>query len=161
MGRLLLVLTFWARAALALDVVGLELGDLSGDGWALEGLHLTLPLGQEGTARAVAEIAQIADTLVCAYPNAGLPNPLSPTGFDLDPEDMARFLGRFADEGLLNLAGGNIHSVAINAAFLAARADSPVTMPLVLSAARDEFRKLERPAKDSDFAWHGNPETAR
>ena len=61
----------------------------------------------------------------------------------------------------LNLAGGNIHSVAINAAFLAARADSPVTMPLVLSAARDEFRKLERPAKDSDFAWHGNPETAR
>ena len=61
----------------------------------------------------------------------------------------------------LNLAGGNIHSVAINAAFLAARAASPVTMPLVLSAARDEFRKLERPAKDSDFAWHGNPETAR
>ena len=61
----------------------------------------------------------------------------------------------------LNLAGGNIHSVAINAAFLAARADSPVTMPLVLSAARDEFRKLERPAKDSDFAWHSDPETAR
>jgi SpoVK/Ycf46/Vps4 family AAA+-type ATPase len=61
----------------------------------------------------------------------------------------------------LNLAGGNIHSVAINAAFLAARADSPVTMPLVLRAARDEFRKLERPAKDSDFAWHGKPEAAR
>jgi hypothetical protein len=61
----------------------------------------------------------------------------------------------------LNLAGGNIHSVAINAAFLAARADSPVTMPLVLSAARDEFRKLERPAKDSDFAWQGSAEAAR
>jgi hypothetical protein len=61
----------------------------------------------------------------------------------------------------LNLAGGNIHSVAINAAFLAARADSPVTMPLVLSAARDEFRKLERPAKESEFAWQGRAETAR
>jgi SpoVK/Ycf46/Vps4 family AAA+-type ATPase len=58
----------------------------------------------------------------------------------------------------LNLAGGNIHNVAINAAFLAARHNSPVTMPLVLSAARDEFRKLERPAKDSDFSWQGSLE---
>lgn len=40
------------------------------------------------------------------YPNAGLPNPLAPTGFDLEPRHMAEFMAEFADEGLLNLAGG-------------------------------------------------------
>jgi 5-methyltetrahydrofolate--homocysteine methyltransferase len=35
-----------------------------------------------------------------------LPNPLSPTGFDYEPADMGRFLGGFAREGLINIAGG-------------------------------------------------------
>ena len=35
-----------------------------------------------------------------------MPNPLAPTGFDLEPGDMARFMGEFASEGLINLAGG-------------------------------------------------------
>jgi 5-methyltetrahydrofolate--homocysteine methyltransferase len=35
-----------------------------------------------------------------------LPNPLSETGFDLGPEDMARYLGNFAQGGLINIAGG-------------------------------------------------------
>ena len=52
------------------------------------------------------ELAQKADVAVSAYPNAGLPNPLSPTGFDLEPHDMARFLGEFAEGGLINIAGG-------------------------------------------------------
>jgi len=43
---------------------------------------------------------------VSAYPNAGLPNPLSETGFDLKPADMGRYLGGFAKDGLLNIAGG-------------------------------------------------------
>jgi SpoVK/Ycf46/Vps4 family AAA+-type ATPase len=51
----------------------------------------------------------------------------------------------------LSLTGGNIHNVALNAAFLGAQKDCPVSMPLVLEAARAEFRKLERPAKESDF----------
>ncbi len=53
----------------------------------------------------------------------------------------------------LNLTGGSIHNVALNAAFIAANKDSPLTMPLLLNAARTEFRKLERPAKESDFSW--------
>jgi len=52
-----------------------------------------------------------------------------------------------------NLTGGNIHSIALNAAFLAAREESAVTMPLVLRAARAEFRKLERPINEADFRW--------
>lgn len=52
------------------------------------------------------ELSQKADAAISCYPNAGLPNPLSPTGFDLEPEDMGRFLGGFAHEGLINIAGG-------------------------------------------------------
>ena len=51
----------------------------------------------------------------------------------------------------LNLTGANIHSVALNAAFLAADAGKEVTMPLVLEAARAEFEKLNRPINAADF----------
>ena len=54
----------------------------------------------------LAELSGKADTFVSAYPNAGLPNPLTPTGFDLEPKDMARFMGEFADSHLCNIAGG-------------------------------------------------------
>ena len=52
------------------------------------------------------ELAEKADVAISCYPNAGLPNPLSDTGFDLNPQDMARYLGSFADGGLINIAGG-------------------------------------------------------
>src|SRR5471030_552995 len=52
------------------------------------------------------ELSQKADVAISCYPNAGLPNPLSETGFDLGPPDMARFLGNFAKAGLINIAGG-------------------------------------------------------
>src|SRR5690242_15712787 len=52
------------------------------------------------------ELSEKADVAVSAYPNAGLPNPLSETGFDLGPQDMARYLSDFADGGLINIAGG-------------------------------------------------------
>ena len=55
----------------------------------------------------LAELSEKAtDTFVSAYPNAGLPNPLTPTGFDLEPADMARYMGEFADSHLCNIAGG-------------------------------------------------------
>ena len=54
----------------------------------------------------LSELAEKADAAISCYPNAGLPNPLSETGFDLGPPDMARFLGEFADAGLINIAGG-------------------------------------------------------
>ncbi len=51
----------------------------------------------------------------------------------------------------LNLTGGSIHNIALNAAFLAAASGSAVTMPIVLDAARTEFRKLEKPINEADF----------
>jgi len=53
----------------------------------------------------------------------------------------------------LNLTGGSIHNVALNAAFLAARQRQPITMPLVLQAARAEFRKLNKPVDEAEFRW--------
>jgi 5-methyltetrahydrofolate--homocysteine methyltransferase len=52
------------------------------------------------------ELSDKADVAISAYPNAGLPNPLSETGFDLGPHNMARYLSDFADGGLINIAGG-------------------------------------------------------
>jgi 5-methyltetrahydrofolate--homocysteine methyltransferase len=52
------------------------------------------------------ELSEKADVAISCYPNAGLPNPLSQTGFDLGPQDMAGYLGDFARAGLINIAGG-------------------------------------------------------
>src|SRR5438270_13579871 len=52
------------------------------------------------------ELSDKADVAISCYPNAGLPNPLSETGFDLGPQDMARYLGDFGRGGLINIAGG-------------------------------------------------------
>jgi 5-methyltetrahydrofolate--homocysteine methyltransferase len=52
------------------------------------------------------ELSEKADVAISCYPNAGLPNPLLETGFDLGPQDMARYLGDFARGGLINIAGG-------------------------------------------------------
>jgi hypothetical protein len=57
----------------------------------------------------------------------------------------------FARLARLNVTGGSIHNIALNAAFLAAQAGTPVSMPLILEAARDEFRKLEKPINEADF----------
>lgn len=55
----------------------------------------------------------------------------------------------------LNLTGGNIHSVALNAAFTAAQTATSVTMPVVLDAARTELRKLGRVVNELEFRMQG------
>ena len=52
------------------------------------------------------DLSAKSTSAISCYPNAGLPNPLSATGFDLEPPDMARYLGDFARAGLINIAGG-------------------------------------------------------
>jgi 5-methyltetrahydrofolate--homocysteine methyltransferase len=53
------------------------------------------------------ELAKAApDTFISCYPNAGLPNPMSETGFDETPADTSRLVGEFAAEGLVNIVGG-------------------------------------------------------
>ncbi|MDO9023722.1 methionine synthase, partial [Zwartia sp.] len=54
----------------------------------------------------IAELSKLCDTYVCVYPNAGLPNPMSETGFDETPADTSALLEEFARSGLVNMAGG-------------------------------------------------------
>ena len=54
----------------------------------------------------IEELSRKADTFVCVYPNAGLPNPMSDTGFDETPEITSALLAEFADAGFVNVAGG-------------------------------------------------------
>jgi SpoVK/Ycf46/Vps4 family AAA+-type ATPase len=66
--------------------------------------------------------------------------PEAPIG-DLDCGRLATF----------HLTGGDIHRVALNAAFLAARDHTDITMPAVLTAVRTELHKLDRPVNETDF----------
>jgi 5-methyltetrahydrofolate--homocysteine methyltransferase len=61
-------------------------------------------LGAEDLRAHIADIGRVADTLVCAYPNAGLPNEFG--GYDESPEYMAGLIGEFAASGLVNIVGG-------------------------------------------------------
>jgi 5-methyltetrahydrofolate--homocysteine methyltransferase len=67
---------------------------------------LNCSLGPDLMYPFLSELSENANVAISCYPNAGLPNPLSPTGFDLGPEDMARYLSEFAKAGLINIAGG-------------------------------------------------------
>ena len=54
----------------------------------------------------IEEIARVADTFVSCYPNAGLPNPMSETGYDETPETTSRLIRDFAENGFVNIVGG-------------------------------------------------------
>jgi len=75
------------------------------------------------------ELSKVAgDTFISCYPNAGLPNPMSDTGFDETPEVTSRLLHEFASSGLVNILGGccgttpdHIGAIALSVEKLAAR----------------------------------------
>ena len=67
-------------------------------------IGLNCALGAKEMRAHIAEIGRVADTLVCAYPNAGLPNEFGL--YDESPEYMAELLQEFAAAGLVNIVGG-------------------------------------------------------
>jgi 5-methyltetrahydrofolate--homocysteine methyltransferase len=67
-------------------------------------IGLNCALGANAMRAHIAELSDVADTFICAYPNAGLPNEFG--GYDETPEMMARQLEGFARDGFLNIVGG-------------------------------------------------------
>lgn len=63
-------------------------------------------LGADLIAPYIADLARVAHPHISCYPNAGLPNPLSPTGYDETPESMANALFSMAEKGHLSIVGG-------------------------------------------------------
>jgi 5-methyltetrahydrofolate--homocysteine methyltransferase len=67
-------------------------------------IGLNCALGAKEMRAHIAELSRVADTLICAYPNAGLPNEFGE--YDESPEAMAALVGEFARAGLVNIVGG-------------------------------------------------------
>ena len=67
-------------------------------------IGLNCALGAKEMRAHIAELARVADTLICAYPNAGLPNEFG--HYDEGPETMAALIGEFAASGIVNIVGG-------------------------------------------------------
>jgi 5-methyltetrahydrofolate--homocysteine methyltransferase len=65
---------------------------------------LNCALGAKQMRAHIAELSRVADALICAYPNAGLPNEFG--HYDEGPAEMAASLGEFAASGLVNIVGG-------------------------------------------------------
>jgi 5-methyltetrahydrofolate--homocysteine methyltransferase len=93
-------------------------------------IGLNCSLGPDLMYPFLEELSTKSTAAVSAYPNAGLPNPLSPTGFDLEPEDMARFLGDFANDGLINIAGGCCGNTPEHIAAIAKALEGKAPRPL-------------------------------
>src|SRR6478736_6481726 len=126
-------------------------------------IGLNCSLGPDLMYPFLAELSEKSSTAISCYPNAGLPNPLSITGFDLEPPDMARFLGDFAKNGLINIAGGCCgntpeHIAAIAKAlegreprgYADAKRDAnavSVGVPEALTATEAPSRETERPLR--------------
>lgn len=69
-------------------------------------IGMNCALGGEEMTPLIAEMSRLIETNVSCYPNAGLPNPLSETGYDETPESFSETLVKMAREGLINIAGG-------------------------------------------------------
>lgn len=69
-------------------------------------IGMNCALGADLMRPYIEELSRIAETFVSCYPNAGLPDPLSPTGFPEGPHDTACAVEKFAKDGLVNLLGG-------------------------------------------------------
>ena len=67
---------------------------------------LNCALGAKELRQHVEELSGLCSTYVSAHPNAGLPNPLAPTGYDETPEELATAIREWAHAGLLNIVGG-------------------------------------------------------
>jgi len=67
---------------------------------------LNCALGAAQMRPFIEEFSRVVDCYVSCYPNAGLPNPLSETGFDQSPEDMAELVKDFVESGFINILGG-------------------------------------------------------
>jgi 5-methyltetrahydrofolate--homocysteine methyltransferase len=104
---------------------------------------LNCALGAREMRAHLAEISKVADTLVCAYPNAGLPNEFGL--YDESPEATAALIGEFARAGLVNVVGGccgttpaHIRAIAQAVAGVAPRA-IPVIEPMMRLAGLEPF----------------------
>ncbi|MGP8192942.1 MAG: methionine synthase [Methylovirgula sp.] len=106
-------------------------------------IGLNCALGAREMRAHLAELARIADTLICAYPNAGLPNEFGL--YDESPDYMASLIGEFAESGLVNIVGGCCGTTPEHIAAIAERVkgiaprETPAIAPLLRLSGLEPF----------------------
>ena len=116
-------------------------------------IGLNCALGAKLMRPYIEEISNVADTYVCAYPNAGLPNPLAPTGYDESPEQTASYVLDFAKSGFVNIVGGCCGTTPdhIRAIAEAVRAVKPRAVPVIEKRTRLSGLEPQNIGDDSLF----------
>src|SRR5207247_374772 len=101
---------------------------------------LNCALGPDEMNSFIEELARVAPTFVSAYPNAGLPDPLSETGFPETPETFAPKVLQWARNGWLNMVGGCCGTTPAHIAAFAkqARELPPRVVPEIASSTPDD-----------------------
>ncbi len=118
---------------------------------------LNCSLGPDLIEPHLAELSKVAETNVSVYPNAGLPNPLAPTGFDLEPHHMEEYLGQFAESGLVNLIGGCCGNTPEHIAAIAKVAERfpPRPIPKTVDAMRLSGSEIYNHTQEKNFLMVG------
>ncbi len=91
-------------------------------------IGLNCALGAAEMRAHIAELARVADTRICAYPNAGLPNAFG--AYDETPEMTAAHIGEWARAGLVNIVGGCCGTTPEHIAAIAAAVDGLAPRPI-------------------------------
>ncbi|MFZ9996874.1 MAG: methionine synthase [Burkholderiaceae bacterium] len=91
----------------------------------------------------VEELSKLADTAICIYPNAGLPNPMAPTGFDETPPITSGFLKEFAESGWVNVVGGCCGTTPDHIAAIAQAVKAYAPRPIPSPAVKTRLSGLE------------------
>ncbi len=112
---------------------------------------LNCALGAEEMRPHVEELASIADTFMCVYPNAGLPNELGE--YDELPDTMAGFIHEFAEAGLVNIVGGCCGTTPPHIAAMAAAVDGLTPRVVPTRTPRLELSGLEPFALTDDIPF--------
>ncbi len=102
-------------------------------------IGINCALGPKEMREFIADLAETADIFVSAYPNAGLPNPMLPTGFPETPETLAPQLCEWAELGWLNIVGG---CCGTTPAHIRAIADAVRGLPPRVPPKRDSLLRL-------------------
>ena len=118
---------------------------------------LNCSLGPDLMRPFLAELSSKSDTFISVYPNAGLPNPLAPTGFDLLPDDMAKYTAEFASSGLINLVGGCCGNTPEHIAAIAeeAKKHAPRVLPKIDPVMRLSGSEVYNHTSEKNFLMIG------
>ena len=118
---------------------------------------LNCSLGPDEMRPFISELSRVAESFVSCYPNAGMPDPLSPTGFPFLPDDMFGHLHDFATAGFINLAGGCCGNTPEHIAAIAkaVREVTPRQRPAITPALRLSGTEAYNHTEDKNFLMIG------